>query len=130
MRMPRVRFTMRWMMILVAVVAVILGGDCYRLRLLRLRETYRREVERHGRAATWYQKSIDVHPAFIQELRRGGLTGDVLRTYGTAQDHVPHRDHHRAMERKYQRAFDRPWLAVEPDPRHFEPVLFGLSPKT
>src|SRR4051812_45553161 len=45
MRLPRLRFRLRWMMTLVALVAVLMGG----FRLWRLRESYQQRAQWHRR---------------------------------------------------------------------------------
>jgi hypothetical protein len=91
MRPPRVRFTVRWLMIAVAVVGMLWGGG----------------VEVQRRSAR-YRKIADSHFPRIFHLRPGSIM-------------TPREKWHVALWRKYDRLSRYPWLPVEPDPTPPEP---------
>jgi hypothetical protein len=102
MRLPRLRFTLRLMMVAVAVVALLLSAEALRRRSI----AFEREAEKCKAQAFIYR-------AMAQKLERV-----------SARDHDPTlaQDaklkwqvvaHFERMERKYQRAVARPWLSVE-----------------
>lgn len=87
MRLTRPRFTVRWLMIAVAIVAVVLGLS---------RWLWNRSVA--------FRAIADVHNAH----RMGSIpmhTGN-----------LPWLMYHIEMEKKYDRAARYPWLPVAPDP--------------
>jgi hypothetical protein len=88
MRIPRPRFTVRWLMIATAIIGVGLG-----LPLERRAASLRREAARHSGDSTLVS---------LEEM------------YNPTTD--ASRDHHRAMAEKYYHAARYPWLPVAPDP--------------
>jgi hypothetical protein len=88
MRLPRVRFTVRRMMIAVAVVGVALGMCLWMVRRSKI---FRERSNDHGR--TW-----------AAMMERGMEPGNGLA------------DYHRRLSEKYDRAALIPWLPVAPDP--------------
>jgi hypothetical protein len=89
MRWPRPRFSVRWLMVAVAVVALASGGwHLWELRRSHLRTALKHEV--------------------LSSLLREGHA-DIGRDPGRS-------DHHEALRNKYERAARHPWLPVEPDP--------------
>ena len=97
MRVPRVRFTVRRMMVAVAVVALVLGGVLRALDLARRSAEYRRkatEAEKHEKRLVSYSKR---YPERAKRLR--ALSGDWA-----------------SVKEKYHRAARYPWLPVAPDP--------------
>lgn len=87
MRLPRVRFTMRLMMIVVAILANVLG-------LLGWLD----------RRARQFRDRRDFHRARWSAIDEGFEVEAAPAAY------------HRAMAEKYRRAAECPWLPVEPDP--------------
>jgi hypothetical protein len=94
MRLPRPRPTIRWMMIVVAVAALLMGGAVGVQRLPHRRATFLSRATYHeGKVRFyWHMRGMD------SRARR-------LRI-----------DYHGAMSRKYRAAALKPWLPVEPDP--------------
>ncbi len=100
--MPRFRFTVRWLMVVVAIA----GGMFFGYRLHRRSEAFQLRAE-------WEFRLAEVD-------ERAGFHGE-----------RPNRewwDHHRAMWRKYGRAARYPWLSVSPDPP--DPEMFLWTPFT
>jgi hypothetical protein len=102
MRLPRLRFTVRRMMVAVAVVAFLFGAEATRRRWESLASTYRTKAVSFEHRALVSRHSRD-HEAVLEndpEQRK-------LKRI---------EDHYVALARKYQYAAHYPWLAVEPDP--------------
>jgi hypothetical protein len=89
MRLPCVRFTVRRLMVAVAVVAVAAGG----LHLWELRVLYLRTALLHEVLSSLFQEG---HACAGRDPGRSA--------------------HHQVLRIKYERAARRPWLPVEPDP--------------
>src|SRR5689334_5536829 len=100
--MPRARFSVRAMMIAVAVAALLLIG----VVLWRRSEEYRRRAESHD-SLLWSELPVAVDEAASPGRLGGGLTVKGL---------LRRAKYHHDMSRKYRRAAARPWHAVEPDP--------------
>ncbi len=114
MRLPRVRFTVRGMMIVVAAAAVILLATRWWLSS----RVYRSKSVEFARGAESNQFfSTDYTPY------AGQSPGDArLYTYYKVSEF-----YYLTLMRKYERAAHFPWLPVEPDPtapRHEE---FGIK---
>ena len=96
MKRPRVRFTVRRIMVAVAIVAIC----CWTVADMERRSRFRRLAEHH---------SSKMYPDIA--CNAGGLyiVGEGI----VSQDRV---SWHRALHDKYERAARRPWLLVNPDP--------------
>lgn len=90
MRLPRVRFTVRRMMVAVAAIAILCGA----MMLAERRVRFGRIAEHHRLNARDY--------TFDKE--EGMYMAD------------PGSYWHKVLHEKYRRAASRPWLSVEPDP--------------
>ncbi len=108
--MPRFRFTVRRMMVAVAIAAFMLAGG----ELLRRRNAYLEKAEnfRH-----------DIVPPSGWDMGGGTLSEEEFRKQlaafqaeGEAIRRTPRSRHYQAMARKYERAARYPWLPVAPDP--------------
>ena len=97
MRLPRVRFTVRCMMVAVAVVAVVFGGVHLRQRANLYREKARQHAQMESIIAAVYALSIPPDPQL-------------------APLNAARHTYHAAMRAKYDRAASRPWEYVPPDP--------------
>jgi hypothetical protein len=106
MKLLRVRFTMRRMLVAVAIAGILFWGG----RLWRLAASYRVEAERYanrlskGDVRAFFDR-IDVSPE--ESERQMGAWRDQM---------VRRRSHYQAMKIKYEHAARNPWLAVAPDP--------------
>ena len=115
--MPRVRFTVRRMMIVVAIVAGMLGVSTWMLRTRVRERRYRAMAAQHAQEAARYQEYMDTYPAFVAELKAGGIAeADIPSQFGTIEWRRRRRDHYSALQRKYEEAAIRPWDPVPPDP--------------
>ncbi len=102
MRLPRVRFTVRRMMVAVAIVALLLAWMQMQKRMVELRKSYEFQSALHGG-----EEVVE---------REGGL---FIRFRGGRREVKPNARraaYHAAMRRKYERAARYPWLPVAPDP--------------
>jgi hypothetical protein len=118
MPLPRVRFTVRRMMIAAAVVALPLGWWRYR-EMTALADRYRQrygwytglaaldlgEAEDWDRMAVEKRKDPAQHPAWTLDQMAAASAGK--RKMG---------NYYRDLASKYARAVARPWLPVAPDP--------------
>ena len=113
MRVPHVRFTMRRMMVAVAIAGVVLGAR-------------RKSVALQQRAAvhaTQEQEWLATASIHQQWARRSlNLTGMLrcLRQAESDRSFVEYcrrrADYSARLRRKYERLSWRPWLPIEPDP--------------
>ena len=109
MRMPRPRFTVRWLMIAVAAVALMISGAAWATRRHRQAvASYEERLIYHRTNAGFNRSSLEAKPltwipipppspAELDRYRRGA-------------------EYHEAMVLKYERALRYPWLPASPDP--------------
>lgn len=137
----QLRFKLRWMMIVVAILAFAIGavmtrrrGDDYRERASRcanLESAWRVWVERWDRRATEWKLHVESAKedteGFGTELPDGWeQIGDMAYQNGVlASERAEYcrrvTAYFGSLKRKYERAALRPWLPVEPDPPKPEP---------
>ncbi len=104
MRVPRVRFTIRWFMITVAVLGTVLGVMERRSRLLRLAEYHRSEI-------------VDAHLVHALMRNRACVTYWVDAKGRTVSSKQQAKNRwHSDLSSKYVLAARCPWLPVELDP--------------
>lgn len=99
MRLPRVRVTVRRLMVGVAVTALALAADQVRRRRADYlgRAAINADAEQMSRAYADDARGPHCDPQRVER-------GDALAAY------------HAALRLKYERAARRPWLPVAPDP--------------
>jgi hypothetical protein len=102
MRLPRVRFTIRWMMLVVAGAGTIFGVS---VESQRRRDRFLRLAEHHEASSriTW-----------ACGIRSFSATNDLcedVRGWSSARI-----GWHSRLGEKYRRAASSPWMPVEPDP--------------
>jgi hypothetical protein len=110
MRLPRLRFSVRRMMVAVAVVALLIYGNGvrqHRLSLAALCESADRGV-RHTGASYRLEDEI--------ETLRTVAFGTPARTPAEIEGRRRRSAHWIALKQKYDRAALIPWLPVSPDP--------------
>jgi hypothetical protein len=112
MRLPRIRFTIKWMMIAVACMAFLTVGGQTVWRWLDYRGQYRQyaEFERISREQSLHPQ---VGVCALMEYDE-----DTLRSLGAASARYSRQlaDHYLQLSEKYALAMSRPWLPVTPDP--------------
>jgi len=113
MRLTRPRFTVRRLMLAVAVVAVALGW-IHEVKTSPVSERLWKTARQNGETAKAATNAIELRHKVIQqenfspeELR--SIRADLVWLQKIAA-------HHRAMERKYRIASFFPWVPVSPDP--------------
>ena len=111
MRFPRLRFSVRLLTAIVAVVAATLSGFVEYRRLTRMAAEYRAKAEDHAGVEkslrtiieqTGPNSPVDISPG--PGLRSRRFTAKTVA------------DFEAALSRKYERAASYPWLSVDPDP--------------
>ncbi len=98
MKLPRVRFTVRRMMVAVAVVGTAFGSSVV---LWRRAERFRRLAADHG----MFRVRVNDGPECSMWFKVDGDTTSPVRD-----------EWRRALAEKYDRAARYPWLPVAPDP--------------
>jgi hypothetical protein len=98
MSRPRVRFTVRGLLIAVAIIALLLAGEATRRRWVSLSATYRKRADAFKEKA--HSVRVAPHPGDDKER---------LRLKRLA-------DHYNARVRVYEQAARFPWVKVAPDP--------------
>jgi hypothetical protein len=102
MRLPKLRFTLRLMMVAVAVVALILTIEALRRRSF----AFEREAEKCKAQAFTYRAMAQKLERVSARLHEPKLAQDAQLKWQVVA-------YFERMERKYQRAAERPWLSVE-----------------
>jgi hypothetical protein len=124
MRLPRVRFTVRRLMVAVAVIALLSGGEVARRRWVFCKQ----------RAAGHRSLQNDLitmavsRERSIQAARGSGRAGDTLPLLWkamAANDRL-RAGHHAAMAGEFQRAASRPWLGIPEERPEPPPIDAGL----
>ena len=111
MRLPRVRFTLRGLMIVVAVMAGLMAAWIGLARLKLLASDYRARAEQHAGIEATLRRIIasDGADAPVDISPGPGLRSRRFTAWAVAK-------HEAALRCKYERAARYPWLRVEPDP--------------
>jgi hypothetical protein len=135
MRLPRVRFTIRRIMIVVASVALLMGG----LRLLWLRSAYRKAALAHAayeNLARTLQRMVENEGKDERELEIAfGMKvepePEPVKATRAADARVNRKtaEYHAALRQKYERAAARPWAPIAPDPPPPEPDVAPNPPE-
>jgi hypothetical protein len=127
MRLPRVRFTIRRIMIVVASVALLMGG----VRLLWLRSVYQKAALAHAayeNLARTLQRMVENEGKDERELEIAfGMKvepeSEAVKAKRAADARVNQKtaEYHAAMKHKYEQAASSPWIPITPDPPRPEP---------
>ena len=130
MRLPRVQFTVRRMMVSVAVVAVLVAN----VELMRRHVVSRALATKHAamqaeleaarrlaeERAKWVELlaergEVEAPTSFpLIDPLAGATTLSEVRALSTR--YAKQAAYHAQLRRKYERAAARPWLPIEPDP--------------
>jgi hypothetical protein len=116
MRLPRVRFTVRRMMVATAVLAISCFSEIWLARMGRLAGIYEQRALYHAQQERATRQAIDDQLAHIQRIVRYPEKDPVYLHLQQLQDKSPSADYHAAMSGKYELASRRPWQPVTPDP--------------
>ena len=111
MRLPRLRFSVRLLMAIVAVVAATLGGFVEYRRLTRIAAEYRAKAEDHAGVEKTLRMIVEqTGPNSPVDISPGpGLRSRRFTAKAVA-------DFEATLSRKYEKAARYPWLSVPPDP--------------
>jgi hypothetical protein len=119
MRMPRFRFTVRQMMVAVAIVAIIVGSWLVLSRKVRLYRRLSSTHEVHERNYEFLLRRSDQPGRALTDGVYTWEEGGAARNgpYGRrlAREYARRQAAHARMRRAYDRAVSRPWLVIEPD---------------
>jgi hypothetical protein len=129
MRKLRHGFTIRQMMVVVAVTGVLLGGWLEAARLIRVATTRRREAASHAASEALVRKFATSSSQQAQELLQSAeqwrssnprFAQEVKRSASIAWDQAErynrNADYWAMLHKKYDRAARLPWSSIEPDP--------------
>ena len=112
--MPRFQFTLRRMMVMVAVVALCLVGGAGPARKLMLRANDFREISiENGSMSKVAATAQTIH---LQHLARATSQRDIQSYASLATNQRAMSDYFARLERKYRWASRLPFLPVAPDP--------------
>jgi hypothetical protein len=115
MTLPRVRFTLRRLLIMIALLAVLMAAGLEAARWSRLAQAYRQYAVGHaafrdlslGEAEEYRSAYEHVNPADVRSRT------ELLESEAGERRLARHYD---ALDAKYRRAARFPWLPVEADP--------------
>ena len=139
MRLPRIRFSVRLMMIVVAIAAVALGANDVRLRrnryldlrsmhewtgraCLTLAEAHASTAAANEREVKRVRASLSSSPdtnrqqAALTERITSNIEAQAATERAAEQTCRAQASYHDALRMKYDRAVRRPWISVEADP--------------
>jgi hypothetical protein len=116
MKLPRVRVTVRGLMVLVAVAGLLVSFAVlvqrrayYRLQMAMYRDAEEASLE--------MVRATDRRLEQIETASRPGQTVPEVDTLRTYNERVrAQAEYYEELVSKYRRAADRPWLPVAPDP--------------
>jgi hypothetical protein len=127
MRLPRVRFTVRRLMIAVAIVGVLLAAGLEARWMHRKYREYATRASLHSYCerlySEWASSDIKKEADRRSKFEKNGQAGfddwvlHLADYYGRrAAKETLWANYHARMKSKYEVAMRRPWLPVEPDP--------------
>src|SRR5690348_11927448 len=111
MRWPRVRFTIRRMMVAVAALAVVISGCLEAIRLKRRRDLFLTAASLHAQSEL-YTLNLERSYRVMAEQRKNQASVCLDQAAKLAKT----AGYHATLKRKYQRAASHPWVAIVPDP--------------
>jgi len=106
MKRPRVRFTIRGLMVAVALVAAVLGLSLEAIRLRRLAAVYQTRGATHAALESKYHRNRS-----RREAERGGFGWVASVAFDEIQI-----VHHHGLAQVYRDAATHPWRTVAPEP--------------
>lgn len=113
MRLPRFRFTVRGMMLALAIVGIALFAIMEADRLNRLATRYRKRAE----DSRFISESYSADMTWLREKHIQTQSDVEKRAIAKTLDLNGRKiDHHSRLARKYADAARYPWLPVAPDP--------------
>jgi hypothetical protein len=115
MKLPRLRFTVRRMMIVVAVVATLLAAE--KMRRVR-RERSLKAADYAAEAKSWSDDASEVESMLVKPRSRSDAASRqrLAELDEVARNYRDHERSNRELASRYARAAARPWLPIERDP--------------
>jgi Leucine Rich repeat len=97
------QFTVRWLMVVVMLVAILLAGAVFTARLVRLSSLYEARAASHAQRENRYRKFIAIHgQPILDSVNNGEALVDLVY-------HQKLAEHHRSLKEAFERASRRPW---------------------
>lgn len=109
----RLRFTVRGIMIAVAIVALVIWLGLGSVRSFRQAQ-YQRRAEMHAKIEAIWRENEQRQNEIVRRQEQLKLDSKLIQTFSTRSAALA--DHHQAMRQKYERAAALGLLSVEPDP--------------
>jgi hypothetical protein len=110
MKLPRVRFTVRQVLVAVAALALLMAAGIEAVRQMRIARAYRQMAVYH---ASWRDFCL----AEAEEYRAAVAARPASRDWSRSEAHQRAlAQYHDSQASKYRLAARSPWLPVEPDP--------------
>jgi hypothetical protein len=122
MRLPRPRFTIRRMMVVVALLCLILGPGVEGLRLIELVHFYRQAAINARDAAKGFRNTATALAVHQKGLRTEDVK--IRRWLHTAEEKwIEYAEYHQELAPKYDRAARHPWIPIDfsYDPPEYPP---------
>jgi hypothetical protein len=115
MRLPRLRFAIRWLMVAVAVVAILLTAEKLRRAW---RERSLKAAAYAAEAKSWSDDASKVEQMMVKPRSRSDAASRLrlAELDGIARNYRDHERSNQELASKYARAAARPWLPIERDP--------------
>jgi hypothetical protein len=116
MRLPRVRFTVRRMMVATAVLAISLFSGIWLTRIGHLTGMYEQRALYHAEQERATRLAIENTLDHFRRVVKDPEKDPVFQHLSRLQITNPRADYHAALREKYEVASRRPWRPVAPDP--------------
>ena len=112
MRFRRPRFTIRWLMVAVAAIAILLTAG---MMLRNWRERSLKAAEHAAEAKSWSDDTSEVERMMVLPRSRSDAASQqrLADLDGVAKNYRDHERSNRELASKYARAAARPWLPIE-----------------
>jgi hypothetical protein len=112
MRFRRPRFTIRWLMVAVAAIAILLTAG---MMLRNWRERSLKAAEYAAEAKSWSDDASNVERMMVLPRSRSDAASQqrLADLDGVAKNYRDHERSNRELASKYARAAARPWLPIE-----------------
>ena len=117
MRLPSVRFTVRRMMVAVAIVGLLIGSGRWVVVMRTRSAAYRK------RAYEFAGSNVRIYASDFDVTAKDGMSVSVHED----ENFWLREEWAKKLGEKYWRLADRPWLPAEPDPPRPEPLVHGRS---
>ena len=135
LRLTRVRFSVRRMMVAVAVVAALLTGGIQAMKMSQLTEVHRRKAAEYARYAESFRTNVPVFERleiYWSERSDDPRSPVKIKWCGVyARYNRRCSSYYERLKEKYEYLASHPWLAASPDPPLLpdpnDPLIFKES---